>query len=388
MNYTFFIVFMIIAIVVYSFLNYYFLKKHNNIITTKSLFGLILKMVIFALIITPVATMIFSYANMPLQAAFTGFTGYSWLAFIFLFIFIHGSADIILFIIEKTGVKLSKSLYKILFFVTVTVSLSVIFWGYFEAQDIQLKKLICLSPKIKKNTTIKIMHITDVHFSPLTTIKTAKKIQQIFIQEKPDILISTGDLLDKGILHKKAIEQILTEIKPPLGKYAITGNHEFIAGIDNSIEFTKKCGFSIIRDSIVNINKTISLVGIEDISSEKFSGNNNQISDKQLLCQNTNYNKNYTIYLKHQPRIYSESYNYFDLMLSGHTHGGQIFPFTLLVRMSFKYITGLYHLNNNTDLYVSNGAGTWGPPIRFLAPPEITIFTLKYGKSNSCEYAK
>jgi hypothetical protein len=81
----------------------------------------------------------------------------------------------------------------------------------------------------------------------------------------------------------------------------------------------------------------------------------------------------FTVLLKHRPVPYYGPSCAFDLQLSGHTHKGQIFPFHLLTRLFFKYYAGLYELSNKTHLYVSRGSGTWGPPIRFLAPPEVTI---------------
>ena len=81
--------------------------------------------------------------------------------------------------------------------------------------------------------------------------------------------------------------------------------------------------------------------------------------------------------LKHQPRVNRASVEWFDLQLSGHTHGGQIFPFNWLVRLAYPAKTGLSQVGNDTWLYVSRGTGTWGPPIRFLAPSEVTVFELQ-----------
>ena len=79
------------------------------------------------------------------------------------------------------------------------------------------------------------------------------------------------------------------------------------------------------------------------------------------------------IFLKHQPRIEKNSVGKFDIQLSGHTHNGQVFPFNLIVGMMYKYMHGMFYLGNGSYLYVSRGTGTWGPPVRFLSPPEITV---------------
>jgi predicted MPP superfamily phosphohydrolase len=159
-----------------------------------------------------------------------------------------------------------------------------------------------------------------------------------------------------------------------LGKYAVTGNHEFISGIEYSTDFITKCGFRLIRNSLVNVRTDLNIAGIDDPTGRRFLKTEKNIHEETFMS-GINPGK-YTILLKHQPKINKKATRFFDLQLSGHTHGGQIFPFTLAVKLAFPYIYGLYSINDNTTLYVSRGTGTWGPPIRFLAPAEITVITL------------
>lgn len=377
MNYFFFFIFLIIVLTVYSLLNYYYLKKHHSVVSPKSLGGMVLKMLIFTLILTPVATTIFSYNNIPLGAALTGFTGYSWLAFLFLFLIIHGSVDLVLFIAEKTGYKPKRIGEKAIFITAVALNMGIIIYGYYEAANIQVEHIQLNTKKLKKGEDITLMQISDVHFSPLISVSMADNIAEIFRKEQPDLLISTGDLLDKAVRNQEEIEKTLQSLQPPMGKYAITGNHEFIAGIEPSQIFTKNCGFKILRDTLININKKIILAGVDDKTKSRFEKTLLPVADVEVLIQNKHLEETFTIFLKHQPHIGDETFSYFDLALAGHTHGGQIFPFSLFVRFAFKYLKGLYLLDNETYLYVNRGTGTWGPPIRFLAPPEITIFTIK-----------
>jgi hypothetical protein len=88
----------------------------------------------------------------------------------------------------------------------------------------------------------------------------------------------------------------------------------------------------------------------------------------------------FTILLKHQPVLDSDASGYFDLQISGHTHGGQIFPFNFVTKRFFPLNRGYFNLSNDSHLYVSRGAGTWGPPIRFLSPPEIAVIDLIHYK--------
>jgi predicted MPP superfamily phosphohydrolase len=87
----------------------------------------------------------------------------------------------------------------------------------------------------------------------------------------------------------------------------------------------------------------------------------------------------FTLFLKHRPVVEKGSAGLFDLQLSGHIHKGQIFPFNLVTRLFYRVKTGFWHLQGDAALYVSRGTGTWGPPVRFLAPPEITVIDLVHG---------
>jgi predicted MPP superfamily phosphohydrolase len=120
------------------------------------------------------------------------------------------------------------------------------------------------------------------------------------------------------------------------------------------------------------------VVGIDDPTG-KYFGRYRDISEKALLSHNPD--KKFVLVLKHLPVVNKEAVGLFDLQLSGHTHGGQIFPFTLITRLFFPFHAGLISLANGSQLYVSRGSGTWGPPIRFLSSPEVTIIRLVHAKS-------
>lgn len=363
----------------YGLLNYYFLRKHKFIITGKTFPLALLRLLVFTIILTPVATFIFSAREMSILASITGFTGYSWLAFLGLFLVIHGILDLIVFILEKRGREFSKKTIQIITAVAVSINVIIIIYGYFEALNIQVEKVTFVSPKIKEGRTIKIVQISDVHFSPIISVHSAKKIRDLVQKQNPDIIISTGDFLDRAIRKKKEVAAVMRTLKAPLGKYAITGNHEFIADIKYSVNFIENSGFKLIRNDTVIIDDMINLSGVDDLSASRF-GYTIKISEATVLSKVDT--KNYTILLKHQPKVNLENTKNYDLQLSGHTHAGQIFPFTLFAKIAFPYLCGFYKINDHTDIYVNRGTGTWGPPIRFLVTPEITVIELKHGKKN------
>jgi predicted MPP superfamily phosphohydrolase len=134
----------------------------------------------------------------------------------------------------------------------------------------------------------------------------------------------------------------------------------------------------VLREESINVAGVINIAGVDDPTGDAF-GLAQEISESKLLLGLSH--QRFTVLLKHRPVIEKDSVGHFDLQLSGHTHNGQIFPFNFVVRRFYPLITGYYNLPNDTHLYVNSGAGTWGPPIRFLSPPEITVIDLIHGRT-------
>ncbi|UCD90038.1 MAG: metallophosphoesterase, partial [Desulfobacterales bacterium] len=189
----------------------------------------------------------------------------------------------------------------------------------------------------------------------------------------PDIFVSTGDLVDGQMDDLENLANMLKEIPVNHGKFAITGNHEFYAGLPRSLDFIKKAGFTILRGDGAAVSEWLNIVGVDD-NAGNYYGLARSVSEKELLSRFSR--EKFTLLLKHRPLIDKDAVGFFDLQLSGHAHKGQIFPFSLITRLSFPTHSGLLNLGKNALLYVNRGSGTWGPPIRFLAPPEVTIIEL------------
>ena len=134
----------------------------------------------------------------------------------------------------------------------------------------------------------------------------------------------------------------------------------------------------MLRGEALTLAGLISIAGVDDPAGGRF-GLSKNVAEKTLLAKLPR--ETFTLLLKHRPTIDGESLGLFDLQLSGHTHRGQIFPFGLITRLVFPYHSGYYQLAKDSRLYASRGAGTWGPPIRFLAPPEVTVIDLIHKKA-------
>jgi len=141
----------------------------------------------------------------------------------------------------------------------------------------------------------------------------------------------------------------------------------------------RNSGFTVLRSEGKTIPGIINIAGIDDPAGRRI-GLSREVAEDRLLSQCPR--ERFTLLLKHQPLPDTDTIGLFDLQLSGHTHKGQIFPFNLVTKLFFPKHTGYFNLPKQSHLYVSRGTGTWGPPIRFLAPPEITIIDLVYKKQS------
>jgi len=162
-------------------------------------------------------------------------------------------------------------------------------------------------------------------------------------------------------------------LRPRFGKFAVTGNHEFFVGADRALDFTARAGFTVLRGEAASLAGVLMIAGVDD-PAWRWMGVPVHTDEKALLSALPR--ERFTLLLKHQPVVDRNSLGLFDLQLSGHTHGGQIFPSGLLVRMADRMRNGLTSLIPHGHLYVSRSAGTWGPPMRLGAPPELTLIDL------------
>jgi hypothetical protein len=259
------------------------------------------------------------------------------------------------------------------FAISLGLSLIVCAYGYFEALDIRLERVRIETAKLPAEVDrITIVQITDVHLGLIVRSGRLARMLEVVRAAGPDIFLSTGDLVDAEINHLPGLAEQLRGITAKYGKYAITGNHEYYAGLARALAFTRDAGFRVLRNEAVPAGP-ITIAGIDDRTAAQF-GSEKPVDEKKLLEKLPQ--DRFTLFLKHQPRREPSSVGLYDLQLSGHTHKGQIFPFTLLVRLTFPQLAGDYDLGKGSRLHVSRGTGTWGPPIRFFAPPEVTVIEL------------
>lgn len=235
----------------------------------------------------------------------------------------------------------------------------------------------------KKCDKIKILQFSDTHLSDYFSIEDLKRVVDKINGENPDIVIFTGDLIDhyNNYNYKGDIDHIwetLKQIKAPLGKYAVYGNHDYGGGGEAIYrKIMDKSGFTTLVNSNIMLKEyNLNIIGMDDSIFGKID------KDKLISCIDNNF---YNVVISHEPDIIDFLLEYnIDLFLSGHSHGGQvnipIISKNILPPLGEKYVRGLYKFENarNTVLYVNVGIGTSQVPFRFMAVPEMAIFTLRY----------
>lgn len=363
--------FLIFYFVVYGGAHLYFLVKFRAAFKGSAKARIVITAIITALFLAPlIARKLESYGFDLLTELFSN-SGYLWMGLLFLFVSSAALMDILNLAFKRTRLQIPA---KVLFLSAAAYSLTIGAYGYHEANNIATEHLTIKSSRIPQSVQrIRIVQISDLHVGQIVREKRIKAITATIKAASPDIVVSTGDLVDGHQRHFSGLEHLFSEVRPRLGKYAILGNHEYYVGIEDSEKFIKNAGFNLLKNENFELGGIICITGVDDSRNKSAQSNNAIIETRLLTSAATDV---FRLLLKHRPVVETSSAGRFDLQLSGHVHKGQIFPFNILTWLSFPVRAGLTELKAGGHLYVSRGTGVWGPPIRFLAPPEITVIDL------------
>lgn len=267
---------------------------------------------------------------------------------------------------------------RFLMFSIITIIGILVAYGHFNARKPVIRELTLTIPKhaglIKE---LNIAFVSDLHLGSVLANKHLERIVRKINGLQPDIIFMAGDVFDEDLnpVIQKDLGSGLKQLKAKLGVYAVTGNHEYIGGVDPAVDYLEKHGIQMVRDSAVFIENSFYLIGREDRERQRFSG----IQRKDLPAIMSGINKTFPLILMdHQPFTLNESLeNGIDLHLSGHTHNGQIWPLNYIINAIYEVGWG-YVNKSGMHVYVSSGVGTWGPPVRIGTRPEIVHIRLKF----------
>ncbi|HET6417464.1 MAG TPA: metallophosphoesterase [Polyangiales bacterium] len=251
-------------------------------------------------------------------------------------------------------------------------------WGVWSAiRPVEVKRVSVRLKKLPGSLNgLRLVQLTDMHIGLTIGRDFVEDVVRKVNALEPDIVAITGDLIDGSVEDLGAAVAPLGEIEARLGTFFVTGNHEYYSGADSWLAFLGTLDIRVLRNEHVELSKdgeAIHLAGVDDWTAHQFG--NGHGSDMARAMAGRDASKP-VILLAHQPIQFDEARAHgVDLQISGHTHGGQIFPFGLLTRLAQPFLSGL-HQRGDSQIYVSSGTGYWGPPMRIAAPAEITLIEL------------
>jgi len=216
---------------------------------------------------------------------------------------------------------------------------------------------------------LRLAQISDIHIDSRYQLERFLKIAGKVSALNPDYLLFTGDFIDPGMKCGDELATAVKGIHVKKGVFGSLGNHEYYYGPGNSYACYDRCGIKLLKNETAD-SGGVKITGINDIRTAQITA-----GDLDRILKEVSGDK-FSIILSHQPLLYREiAQKGRFLVLSGHVHRGQIFPFNLFTRIFYGYFYGLYRIEDSF-FYVTSGAGAWGPPMRLLAPSEIPVIKL------------
>ena len=256
------------------------------------------------------------------------------------------------------------------------LSIVLVGMGIKQANTIQKTMIKVTTSKLPSGCErLRIVQLTDLHLGPFVGLPLLAQILRKVRDVDPDIVVVTGDLADGKLTGRKREIGMLRRIRPRYGMYAVPGNHDYYDDIDEAVFFMESAGMRVLRTEALEAGGII-IAGADDkdhLIKEQWNLSRSEIL---VLSREREQRDKFLLLLRHRPIVEKGTEGHFDLQLSGHTHGGQLFPLISSRHRIPGYGRGLKKLKWGGLLYVSNGAGFVGPPVRLLAPPEIAVIDL------------
>jgi predicted MPP superfamily phosphohydrolase len=260
----------------------------------------------------------------------------------------------------------------------VVAALGTTAYGLHEAAMPTVTPVTVTSPQLPEGFDgLRVALVTDLHVGPVRDASFTQRVVDEVNAQRPDVVVLGGDLVDGKVSQVSDALAPLADLKAPLGVFAVSGNHEFISQeADAWLKHWETLGITVLRNENVALRRQSDTIRIAGVHDETGTGADAADVDGALGSAPPG---GFTILVAHQPRQALDAQGRgIDLQLSGHTHGGQVWPFRYAVRLQQPVIDGLQTVGD-VPVLTSRGAGAWGPPVRVLAPPEIPLVTLRRG---------
>jgi predicted MPP superfamily phosphohydrolase len=294
---------------------------------------------------------------------------FCWLGCLLDFVLMAAVLGIVFWLLCLAGINYPSWILKTLI---IGSTIAVAAWSFWNAYDIKVKEAIVSIKNLPETwNNCRVAHISDIHLGPILRAKFFRRLVTKIEQVAPEALFITGDFFDGSESDFSWIVEPLKELKAPRGVYYSFGNHDFILGADRVNALLDNGQITILANKMVE-RDGLQIVGLNFTPDKDFDL-------KRAVLSATGYDgARPSILLYHEPKDTVKSQGVgIDLQLSGHTHGGQMFPFNLLAKLYYhNHSWGLFRRGDYT-LSVTSGVGTWGPPMRLGTKAEIVVLTLR-----------
>jgi predicted MPP superfamily phosphohydrolase len=240
--------------------------------------------------------------------------------------------------------------------------------------DPQLRRVQIPLAKLPRGADgFRIALVSDIHIGPLNGIGRTRRIVEMINGLDADIVAVVGDLVDGSVAELGPAAAPLGSLRSRHGSFFVTGNHEYYSGHEEWLEEVERLGMRPLRNERLALPDGIDVAGVNDVQGAQFD----DAPDMAAALAGRDPARP-VVMLSHQPvQAHDAARHGVDLQLSGHTHGGQLFPFHLIVRASGQPVVSGLGSVDGMPVYVTNGAGFWGPPVRVGAPPDVTLVELR-----------
>lgn len=287
--------------------------------------------------------------------------GSIWMVFLLYSVLLLGLTDLIKLAIPSIGHS---------FWYALPATLALLTYGYINYRNPVVEHIDITFDK-KCDSKMRIVAISDIHLGYGTGVNTLEKYVEMVNSEQPDVVLIMGDLIDNSMkpILNQPFDKVLAKINAPMGIYMVPGNHEYISNIDSVNNYLENTSIKLLRDSIATLPNGIQIVGRDDRSNRK------RLPLEQLISQADKERP--TIVLDHQPYKLAKADSLkVDLLLCGHTHHGQVFPFNLITDRLYEQSHG-YRKWSHSHIYVSSGLSLWGPPFRIGTHSDMAVIEVK-----------
>ena len=259
----------------------------------------------------------------------------------------------------------------------------LVLWGYVEAMRVpRIRRVDVRLPRLGAGLDgLRVVLLTDTHYGPIDRARWSARVVAAVNALDPDLVCHTGDIADGSVARRRAQAAPLGEVRASLARAYVTGNHEYFGEAEGWLGHMRDLGWEPLHNRHIVVDRggaRLVVAGVDDITAAS-SGHPGHREDHATALAGADPALP-VLLLAHQPKQVGAAVAHgVDLQLSGHTHGGQIWPFHYLVRLDQPTVRGLSRHGARTQLYTSRGTGFWGPPLRVFAPSEITLLTLRAG---------